>query len=237
MTARQTSALHMMPSATAGTNASEDFACAVFSAASPTEPWPNEYWVVTNINTAVANAPMKLPANTIAQLRSEIARRHLAAGPRHHDQVVAGEQLGSADDDQKEAERERQAAQQLDDAVRQLGGSCAHRGRKHCPECDEGAGQDAQCEQRRGVGRNLFDAALFGPPGHGCGQHRVEAYELGRFDGLRVGHEVRRELFCLAGCVPQHSAAVQPGAEAAASRPTICTAMTLTIVIDGKIIA
>ena len=45
-TARQTNALHMIPSVSAGTKASDAFACAVLSAASPTAPPPNVYCVV-----------------------------------------------------------------------------------------------------------------------------------------------------------------------------------------------
>src|SRR5580704_9228494 len=67
-TAKHTSALHMTPRATAGTNSREVFALAVVKATSPTAPPPNVYWVVQYISTAAEKAPTELPTNATTQL-------------------------------------------------------------------------------------------------------------------------------------------------------------------------
>ena len=183
----------MMPSATAGTNASEAFACAVLRAAQPDRASAERVLRRENISTAVANAPTKLPANTIDPVEQERARADLAARPGHHDEVVAGEQLGSADHDQDQAQRKGQAGQKADDAIGQSGGKCrgavggrngdasgAHRGGEQRPERDERAGQDAQHQQGHMVGRRLLDAGFFGTGGHGRRQDRVEGDQLRR---------------------------------------------------------
>ena len=111
----------MMPSISAGMNASDVFPCAVVSAASPTEPAPNVYCVEKNISTAVANAPTKLPRTTMAQLSNRARGRHLAARPRHDDEVVAGEQFGASDDHKDQAHGKSEPGQQPHDAIRKSG--------------------------------------------------------------------------------------------------------------------
>src|SRR5258707_8389662 len=69
-TARHTSALHMTPSANAGTNGIAAFALAVFRATRPTAPPPNLYCAVRKVRAAVRMAPTALPVNDRNQLSS-----------------------------------------------------------------------------------------------------------------------------------------------------------------------
>ena len=69
-TATHTSALHMMPSVRAGTNASAALLLAVFSATSPTAPLPKVYCVDRNISAAVPMVPMQFPVNATSQFSS-----------------------------------------------------------------------------------------------------------------------------------------------------------------------
>jgi len=79
-TARQTSALQSAPSAIAWTKSSPSFASAIASACSPTAPPPNSCWRPAYTSAAVATAPTKFPAYTIAQPVSSrvVATRPLA---------------------------------------------------------------------------------------------------------------------------------------------------------------
>src|SRR4029078_4015204 len=69
-TPTQTSALHIMPSVSAGTNASAALLLAVLSATSPTAPLPKVYWVVRSVSAAVAMVPMQLPVKATTQFSS-----------------------------------------------------------------------------------------------------------------------------------------------------------------------
>ena len=84
-----------------------------------------------------------------------------AARPGHDDQVVAGEELGPGDDDQDQAEREDQPAEQ---AGRRRTASSADAGRDGRGEDrahgDEGAGEHRQGEQLRRSQRRLRRADL-----------------------------------------------------------------------------
>ena len=52
---------------------------------------------------------------------SDLARPHPPARPCHHDEVVAGEELGAGDDDEDQAEREREPAEEAQDSERDVG--------------------------------------------------------------------------------------------------------------------
>src|SRR6476469_8556051 len=76
-TAMHTSALHMMPSVSAGTKASAALLLAVTRADNPTAPPPKVYCAVKNISAAVPSAPMQFPINTTSQLVSILCVRTL----------------------------------------------------------------------------------------------------------------------------------------------------------------
>src|SRR4051812_677059 len=76
-TAMHTSALHMMPSVSAGTKSSAALLLAVTSADNPTAPPPKVYCAVKNISAAVPSAPMQFPMNTTSQLVSILRVRTL----------------------------------------------------------------------------------------------------------------------------------------------------------------
>ena len=69
-----------------------------------------------------------------------------AAGPGHGDEVVAGKELGAADDDEDEAEREGQAAERPGraEAERRAGD---HQRVGHGAERDESAGENAERDE------------------------------------------------------------------------------------------
>ncbi len=102
----------------------------------------------SHTSSASPAAPAKLAAHTSAQLRSSSRRAHMAAGPRHRDQVVAGEQLRPGHDDQDQAEREDQPAEQARgrEAERRIAG---HEREHQRTQADEGAGQHAEQRLRQ----------------------------------------------------------------------------------------
>ena len=52
---------------------------------------------------AVATAPTRLPTYVIAQLRSS-ERAEMRRGPRHDDEAIPSKELGTAHDDEHQAE-------------------------------------------------------------------------------------------------------------------------------------
>ena len=152
-------------------------------------------------------------------------RRHLSARPRHHDQIVARKQLGAADQDERQSEREHKSA---DDAH---GGEAQRRvagddGVVKRTEADAAACHDRQHEggQKGKVGLlhpDLFDGLL----------------DLGRAVGLQIEDGWLRRGLGPPSCSSLDHRRRYPPAPPVARRPTICTAITFTSVIDGKIMA
>jgi hypothetical protein len=102
---------------------------------------------------------------------------------------------------------------------------------------------NAECKEGYRIGRSPLHPAFFCTHGHGCRHDGVESDQLRRTDRI-----FRRLLFhripdpkhkrpVRDGAANHPIAIVQPLAPAATRSPTICTAMTFTMVIDGKIIA
>jgi hypothetical protein len=100
-------------------------------------------------------------------------------GPGEDDQAVSGEQLRPADQDQDQAERERDPAQEALGAEAQsaLGD---HHGVERRAEGDEGAGEDRQHQRRDGRERRLGHAGGLDPLGDLGRRVGVEAVELGQ---------------------------------------------------------
>jgi hypothetical protein len=87
----------------------------------------------------------------------------LAGGPGRHDQVVAGEQLGPAHDDQDQAEREYQPGQQPNEPVRQgTTGAGGDGSGKKVPKSDERPREQGQDEQAHWVHGRFLRTDLFG---------------------------------------------------------------------------
>ena len=104
------SALHMMPSVSAGTNSREALALRRRQGRQPDGTRRRTCTASCRTSVpAVAIAPTKLPVKASSPVEQKIACLHLAARPGHDDQVVAGEQLGAANHDQNQAQRERRA--------------------------------------------------------------------------------------------------------------------------------
>ena len=114
----------------------------------------------------------------------DLHRPHSPAGPRHHDQVVAGEELGAGDDDEDQAEREREPTEEAHDAERDVGAARGHRRREDRAERDEGAGEDGERERVRGGHAGLDDAHLLRLA---CHLERRQRVEPGRCEDL-FGH-------------------------------------------------
>ena len=101
--------------------------------------------------------------------------RDAACGPRHDEQVVAGEELRARNDDQDQPEGEGQAREQARDAERQLPGARGHRRGENRAERDERAREHGEDEQPLRAQGGLGDPGLLGPSGHGRRRQRVEA--------------------------------------------------------------
>ena len=96
------------------------------------------------------------------------------------EQVVAGEELGPADDDEDQAEGEGEPREHADDPVGQHArGASRDGGGKGGAEGDEGAGKDREDEHRDEAHAGLADADLGGLAAISAGHQRVEA-RLGR---------------------------------------------------------
>ena len=119
-TARQTSALHMIPRVSAGMNASDVFALAVLSAARPTEPASKGILRGVEHQRRGYDRADKIAGERKDPIEQKRARRHLAARPGHDNDVVSGEQFRPSNDDHDEAGRKDQPDEKPPDAVRQL---------------------------------------------------------------------------------------------------------------------
>jgi hypothetical protein len=98
------------------------------------------------------------------------------ARPGHHDQVVAGEQLGTAHDDQDEPDAEDHPGQHACRAPGRCTGARQRHGREDGAEGDEGARQHRERHEPAAIHRDLGGADLLGAPGHLGRQERVKGH-------------------------------------------------------------
>src|SRR3990172_2025080 len=95
--ARQTRALQKAPSTSAWSQPRLVFVTAIESAVAPTAPLPNPYCSPTYINPPHPPRrrprPDEVPREDERPVPEQARGRDAAARPRHHDQVVAGEEL------------------------------------------------------------------------------------------------------------------------------------------------
>ena len=98
-------------------------------------------------------------------------RAHLAVGPAHDDQGIAGEKLGAADQYQHETETEGNSTQQTGRAEAEAAIGHDHR-IEHGAEGNEGAGQNGKRRQRDKFHIGLGDAYLLDAPGDFRRRHR-----------------------------------------------------------------
>jgi hypothetical protein len=68
------------------------------------------------------------------------------ARPRHHDQIIAGEQLSARNHDQDQAEAKGQSRQNSDHPIGQGASACGRRRGKYGAQRDKCSGQDGQCK-------------------------------------------------------------------------------------------
>jgi hypothetical protein len=121
---------------------------------------------------------------------------------------------------------------------------------------NESASQNAEHQKCQRINRRLCDACRLGAGRHGRRQYRVEVDHLGEGTGL-FGRDARTAMLSSATRASRPSSAflsaalfmsspgrgnsvlrrIPHGTVVPAIRATICTAMTFTIVIDGKIMA
>ena len=161
------------------------------------------------------------------------------AHPCHYDEDVTGEQLSPADHDEDKAEAEGKSGQKPHDPVGKPRGQCASisrgdrraacgdRGRKDGSKGDECPAEHGEHQESQRIKRRAVDTALLG-----TNRHR------GRHDGVEHD-DLRRLRRCQAWGALIHDLVRQPppAAPPTARSPRICTAMTFTIVMDGKIMA
>ena len=96
----------------------------------------------------------------MSQLRSISRGGDFAAGPGHHDQVVAGKQLGASDQHEYQPEREHQAAEYADRSETHLR-VAGDDGIVERPEPDAAARHDRKHERRQEGQSRLLDPDFF----------------------------------------------------------------------------
>jgi hypothetical protein len=183
-------------------------------------------------------------------VREQVAGRDPAIRPGHDNEIVAGEQFGTADDHQDQADGKSEPSQETHDPVRKASRQCrrcvngrdddASRtdgGRKDRAEGDKGTAEDAKDQQRYGVHPCPPDAVFLGAKRHGGRQDRIERDELRQRRLARAGRTITPRRCVLCDNLRRPDVGCRHVAPVATMMPMIWTATTFRMVIDGKIMA